>query len=170
MTDRVILYGAEPAQLEAGDITGHTLLRLAYTDGVTDISQWLDDAIAAWVAMPNPPHELRAVVLRYTARPTGAALGIRDAMLERTKSIGARLVFVVPSAELTWAQNQIAANPSVIRTYATTVADMQAWMDAHTWATPLDPALGGAGRRIGGGRHAPWGLCVDDPTSDPRTA
>ena len=166
---RVILYGAPAAVLSQGDVPGHDLIRIAHEDGRTDSDDWVAEARSQFAASYSLDADwLRAVVLRFSARPTAGVLTIREAMEARLMAEGTRLVLAVPGSELTWTEAAIAANPSRIRTYATTPAGLRSWIDAHTWPVPLNPALGGTGRRIGGGRHAPWSLCVTDPTPDPR--
>lgn len=165
MTD-VILYGAPAATLNAGTLpAGWEAIRLRYDDGVTDVATWLQQARDAWGASYDFDADvLRAVVLRYAARPTNAALAIRDAMARVTQAAGVRLVLAVPASELTWTRSAVDANPHpTIRTYATTPAQLQAWIDAHPWPQPGNPALGGPMRRVGGGRHVPWPQCITDP-------
>lgn len=163
---RVILLGAERSVLEQGSVPGHDIIRLEYADGVTDPQQWLRDAAAAWRASYSlDADHLRAVVLRFSGRPSAAVLDIREMMAMRLMAEGTRLVLAVPGSELTWTEAAIDARPSRIRTYATTPAQLADWIGAHPWPVPLNPALGGTGRRIGGGRHVPWSLCVTDPVT-----
>lgn len=166
----VILYGAPADVLHQGTLlTGWEAIRLEYDDGVTDVATWLRAARDAWSASYDFDRDvLRAVVLRYSARPTAAALEAREAVAGITQAAGVRMVLAVPSAELVWSQNAAdARRHPLIRTYVTTPVLLQAWISAHTWPIPLSPALGGGGQRRGGGRHVPWPRCIIDPTPDP---
>jgi hypothetical protein len=153
--------------ITSGDVPGHTILRIPYDDGVTDVDTWLSDAVAAWRALPDGPHTLRGLALRYTARPTAAAIDIRDFVGGRSEAAGVRMVLVVPGSELAWTEAAIDARPHHVRTYAMTLAQLADWIADHEWPVPLDPARGGTGVRVGGGRHVPWDLCVTDPTPEP---
>jgi hypothetical protein len=163
--------------ITSGDVPGHDLIRVPYEDGVTDPADFLRDAADAWRRSYSLDDDLlRAVVLRFTARPTAGVLDIRDMMAKRLLSEGTRLVLVVPAALVAQVEAAIDARPSRVRTYAISPADLLDFVaervqpKGHAWPIPLNPKLGGTGRRVGGGRHVPWSLCVTDPTPDPREA